>query len=166
MDKPRSRVETIIVSQPLIIESPQWQDVRQRMLYGSFTVAFWLLWSYLWLPIVGVLGWVVGIGAAHYHMIILEGYRGLSALLPLYLLIIASLGGSLVSWAQYNFIRFRGTQRRARSKDVRPDMLATHFGVDATALSEWLKLRRLVLHHDQHGRLVEVEIRPGDATQS
>jgi poly-beta-1,6-N-acetyl-D-glucosamine biosynthesis protein PgaD len=87
-------------------------------------------------------------------------------LLPLYLLIIASLGGSLVSWAQYNFIRFRGTQRRARSKDVRPDMLATHFGVDATALSEWLKLRRLVLHHDQHGRLVEVEIRPGDATQS
>jgi len=45
-------------------------------------------------------------------------------------------------------------------------MLATHFGVDATALSEWLKLRRLVLHHDQHGRLVEVEIRPGDATQS
>jgi poly-beta-1,6-N-acetyl-D-glucosamine biosynthesis protein PgaD len=81
-------------------------------------------------------------------------------------IVIASLGGSLVSWAQYNFIRFRGTQRRTRSKDVRPEMLAAHFGVDATALSQWLTLRRLVLHHDQHGRLVEVEIRPDDAAQS
>ena len=147
------------MSQPLIIESPQWQDVRQRMLYGSFTVAFWLLWSYLWLPIVGVLGWVVGIGAAHYHMIVLEGYRGLSALLPLYLLIIALLGGSLVSWAQYNLIRFRGTERRTRSKDARPEMLAAHFGVDATDLNQWLSVRRLVLHHDQHGRLIKVEAR-------
>ena len=31
------------MSRPLIIESPEWQDVRQRMLYGSFTIAFWLL---------------------------------------------------------------------------------------------------------------------------
>jgi poly-beta-1,6-N-acetyl-D-glucosamine biosynthesis protein PgaD len=162
MDQSRPRAETI-VSQTLIIESPQWQDVRQRMVYGSLTVAFWLLWSYLWLPVVGILGWIVGIGAAHYHMIILEGYRGLSALLPLYLLIIALLGGSLISWAQYNLIRYRGTQRRTRSKDVHLEMLAAHFAVDATALSQWLELRRLVLHHDQHGRLIEVEVRPDDA---
>ena len=149
------------MSRALIIESPQWQDVRQRMLYGSLTVSFWLLWSYLWLPLVGVLGWLFGIGVAHYHMIVLEGYRGLSALLPLYLLIIASLGGSLIAWAQYNFIRFRGTQRRMRSKDVRVEMLAVHFAVDATALSQWLKVRRLVLHHDQHGNLIKVEAPTG-----
>ena len=150
------------MSRPLIIESPQWQDVRQRMLYGSLTVAFWLLWSYLWLPLVGFLGWLLGIGVAHYHMIILKGYRGLATLLPLYLLVIVSLGGSLIAWAQYNFIRFRGTQRRRKAKDVRLEMLAVHFAVDATALSQWLQLRRLVLHHDQHGKLVEVEVRTGE----
>lgn len=150
------------MSKPLIIESPHWQDVRQRVLYGSLTLAFWLLWSYLWLPLIGFLGWLLGIGVAHHHMIVLEGYRGLSTLLPLYLLIIVSLGGSLITWAQYNLIRFRGTKRRRRSKDVPLEMLATDFAVDATVLSQWLKLRRLVLHHDQHGQLVEVEVPTGE----
>ena len=131
------------------------------MLYGSLTISFWLLWSYLWLPLVAVFGWLLGIGVAHYHMIILEGYRGVATLLPLYLLIIASLGGSLIAWAQYNLIRYRDSKRRRHSIDVRLEMLATDFAVDATALSQWINRRRLVLHHDQHGNLVEVEVPTG-----
>src|ERR1017187_7341901 len=44
-----------------IIDRPSLQTARQRLIYGSVTLGFWVLWIYLWLPIVGLIGWALGI---------------------------------------------------------------------------------------------------------
>lgn len=42
----------------LIIDRPDLQSWRQRAVFGSLTVMFWMLWLLLWLPLITLLGWL------------------------------------------------------------------------------------------------------------
>ena len=100
------------VDPALIIEHPEWQTLRQRTLYASITLIFWMAWGYLWTPLLTFAAWAFGLTKTYEHMVTLEGYRGLLRLFGLYLLVIVCMGGSLLAWAFYNYFRFRGIERR------------------------------------------------------
>ena len=153
-----------IALKPPLIERSDLQSPRQRTLYGVLTLAFWAFWFYLWLPVLALLAWMLGVQQAFKYMVVLEGYREVIRLLGIYSLIILLLGGSLVLWASYNIIRFRGVERRVAALPVTPTEIGRDFGQDPESVARWQSEQRLYVTHDQDGRIARVETLPDGAS--
>jgi biofilm PGA synthesis protein PgaD len=141
-----------------IIERSDLQSPRQRTLYGALTLAFWAFWFYLWLPVLALLAWTLGVQQAFKYMVVLGGYHDVIRLLGLYSLIILLLGGGLVLWASYNIIRFHGVERRTANLPITPTEIGRDFGQSPESVARWQSEQRLYVTHDQEGRIARVEI--------
>jgi biofilm PGA synthesis protein PgaD len=141
-----------------IIERPDLQSLQQQTIYGALTIVFWALWFYLWLPVLAFFAWLLGVQQAYKYMIVLEGYHDVIRLLGVYSLVIVLLGGSLVLWALYNIIRFRGIENRTATSAITPAEIGRDLGMDPVALERWQKAQRLYVTHDQAGRVARVDI--------
>ena len=137
----------------VIIDRPSLQTRRQRLVYGSVTLVFWALWIYLWLPLLALFGWLLGIRIAYTEMVVRHGFTLLQGKVTDYLTVVAWLGGALLVWAYYNFLRFHGSQRRRARPPVTRAEQASHYGIASAELARWVDARRLVVHHDEAGRL-------------
>jgi biofilm PGA synthesis protein PgaD len=140
-----------------LIERSDLQTPRQRTLYGALTLVFWAFWFYLWLPVLALLAWALGVEQAYKYMIVLGGYRDVINLLGFYSLIILLLGGGLVVWALYNIIRFRGVERRVVALPVTPAEIGRDFGQNPASVARWQSEQRLYVMHDEKGRIARVE---------
>lgn len=142
---------------PLILEYPRCQTSRQRRVYGAITLVFWMGWFYLWLPLLSFFAWLFGISKFQYHMIALEGYRGLLQLFLIYFIVVVIMGGSLVLWAFYNYFRFRGVEKRRHRAPLEMDQQAHYFGLSPQELAAWRTANCLVVIHDEKcGEIVGV----------
>jgi len=155
MDKSGSRYSSLNLIPP-IIERPDLQTGRQRTVTSVLTAAFWAFWFYLWMPLLALLAWVLGVQQAHKYMVALEGYQELLYVLQLYAIVIAIMGGSLMIWAGYNIRRFSGADKRS----ARPSVTAADIGRDvehdARHISIWQRARSLIVRYDDAGRLATV----------
>ena len=142
----------------LIIEHPEWQTPRQRVLLGSVTLIFWMGWFYLWVPVISVLAWVFGYRIFEYQMIVLGGYTGVIELLGWYALSVLLLGGSLIAWATYNILRFNQVTRRNPRFPVTVENQAKYFGVDAKDIALWRKSQLVVIEHDDDSQISRVRV--------
>ena len=141
-----------------LIERSDLQSSRQRTLYGALTLAFWLLWFYLWLPILALLGWALGIQQAYKYMVVLSGYQEVIRMAGLYCLVILLLGGGLLTWAGYNIFRFGGVENRVAPLPVTAAEIGRDFGQDPVAVTRWQGGQRLYVTHDPEGRIARVDI--------
>jgi biofilm PGA synthesis protein PgaD len=153
MDKSGSRHPSL--KSPLI-ERPDLQTRGQRTLYGSLTIAFWAFWIYLWVPLLALLAWLLGIEQAYQYMVVLGGYNHVLRVLEAYSLVILALGGSLMLWAAYNIYRFRGVEKRSARPGVTHTDIAGDIDHDPLSVKRWHGTQRLVVSHDETGRLVDV----------
>lgn len=153
----QSRPRHIALKSPLI-ERPDLQSPRQRTLFGALTLLFWAFWIYLWLPLLALLAWSLGIQQAFKYMVVLDGFQEVIEVLGMYSLIILLLGGGLVLWATYNIVRFRGVEQRTASLPVTAAEIGRDFGQDPMAVAGWQAEKRLCVSHDDAGRIVRVEI--------
>jgi biofilm PGA synthesis protein PgaD len=134
-----------------LIERSDLQSPQQRTLYAVLTLAFWAFWFYLWLPVLALLAWSLGLQQAYEYMVVLGGYH------DLFTLVILVLCGGLVAWAVYNIIRFRGVERRVDALPVTPAEIGRDFGQDPASVTRWQSEQRLYVTHDQTGRIARVE---------
>ena len=140
-----------------LIRRPDLQSPRQRTLYGALTLGFWLFWIYLWVPVLALLAWLLGLQQAYQYMIVLGGYQEVIRVVWLYSLVILLLGGGLLVWATYNILRFGGVENRTASRPVTPVEIGLHFGQDPVAVAAWQSGQRLYVSHDTDGRIAAVE---------
>lgn len=140
-----------------LIERADLQSPRQRTLYGALTLAFWAFWIYLWVPVLALLAWALGVEQAYKYMVVFGGYRAVIDLLALYSLIVLALGGGLVVWAVYNILRFRNVEKRTAALPVTPTEIGEHFGQDPASVARWQSEQRLYVTHDETGRIAHVE---------
>ena len=141
-----------------LIERPDLQSPRQRKLYAALTLVFWAFWVYLWVPLIALLAWSLGVQQAFKYMVVLGGYHEVIQVIGMYSLIVLLLGGGLVLWATYNIFRFRGDERRAESLPVTPAEIGRDFGQDPKSVARWQGEKRLCISHDADGRIAHVEI--------
>lgn len=141
----------------LIIDRPDLQTWRQRAVFGALTAAFWLVWFALWLPAITMAGWFFFGMRFQQHMIELEGYEGFLSLLGIYALVIAAMGGSLVLWAKYNHIRFRGVERRRDFPIPSAAEIARVHGLSEAAIQQARQHSIMTVHHDEHGAILRVD---------
>ena len=99
-----------------IIERSDLQSPQQRTLYGVITAVFWAFWLYLWLPLLALFAWAVGLEQAYKYMVVLGGYEEVMRLLGVYFLVIVILGGTLTGWATYNIMRYGKRGRRGAAE--------------------------------------------------
>jgi biofilm PGA synthesis protein PgaD len=155
----------IALKSPLI-ERSDLQTPRQRTLYGALTLAFWAFWFYLWLPLLALLAWSLGLQQAFKYMIVFGGYQDVLRVLGSYALIVLLLGGGLIVWALYNIIRFRGVERRQAPRPVTPAEIGQYFGQEPQAVLRWQGEQRLCVSHDGQGHIVRVDVLNDNAALS
>jgi biofilm PGA synthesis protein PgaD len=96
----------------MIIEKPELQTSVQRYGWSTVTFAFWMLYVYLWIPLLTLIAWWIGVKLFNYHMIELNGYKGLIDQLGLYSVIVVMLSITLIGWAEIDRMRFKNQIRR------------------------------------------------------
>lgn len=154
MDKSRSRS----AADRLIIDKPELQTPRQRVLFGAATVAAWVMWIYLWLPIITLVGWYFGVLRFRDVMITNSGALHFAQVLGWYALIILAICGSLVCWALYNWARFHDARRRVIDPAaVSGDEMVERTHVSGEELARAQLLRSMTVHHDTHGVIVGID---------
>jgi len=142
----------------LIIEHPEWQKPKQRLMMGSITLMFWMAWIYLWVPILSIIGWLLGIKLFHYQMITLGGIEGLIGMLAWYAVAVFLLSGSLIAWATYNIQRFKNKNRRGPRKVVTEEIQADYFKVEVSDVRAWRKSQLLAVSFDEDAQITHVDI--------
>lgn len=98
-----------------------------RVFWGGVTGVFWLLYLYLWLPLITLAMWLLGVKNSLVELYIPEGRVDayLLVALPLIALVCAVV---LSTWAEYNRQRFQGMDRRASVEPVGIEMMALSLG--------------------------------------
>jgi biofilm PGA synthesis protein PgaD len=141
-----------------LIRRDDLQSPRQRALYGALTILFWGFWFYLWVPLLALLAWLLGLQQAYKYMVVLRGYEEVLRVVGLYGLVILLLGGGLLLWATYNILRFGGVENRAAALPVTAAEIGRAFGQDPDAVRRWQAEQRLLVAHDDDGRIQQVEV--------
>jgi len=142
---------------PYIIVRPDLQTIRQRFGYSFLTFLFWLIWFYLWIPLISLGGWLFGVDLIHDEMVVRDGLNSLIELLGVYFLVIFLISAILGIWAIVNLWRFRGKNRRGPRATVSEEKLSDDFNVSSQQVVAWRQCRRLVISHDAEGNIVTVE---------
>jgi biofilm PGA synthesis protein PgaD len=143
---------------PLIIDNPELQTPRQRYAFAAVTLVFWVLWFYLWIPIVSLLAWLFGAERFYQEMISKSGLDALIEILGLYAIIILTMGIILSGWAWYNQLRFRGHDKRRASAVVTPAEAASFFALKPEQLDLARYAKHVVIEHDDHGNIRDIRV--------
>jgi|SRR5690606_2474755 len=103
-----------------LVQRPHDVPPLRRVLWGLVTAVFWAVYLYLWLPLITLLAWVLGLRQGWIHL-----YRGehqvdpfLFIALPLICVACAAL---MIAWGEYNRFRFRRNERRRGAPHVASD---------------------------------------------
>lgn len=141
-----------------IIDRPDRVTLRHRTMAGVVTFVIWIAWSYLWLPLLALVAWGLGLQQAYKYMIVLGGYEEVLRVIGLYAVILLLLCGGLYAWATYSILRFGGSERRVGKPVPTADEIADHFRQGPVAVEGWHGAQRLYVTHDKHGGIAHVEI--------
>ena len=95
-----------------ILETPKLQTLRLKYSSALLTLIFWIIWFYLWVPLITIAGWWFQIRFFQKELIMVEGFEAFIQALPTFIGTTLALTGTLALWALYNFSRFKGMDRR------------------------------------------------------
>jgi biofilm PGA synthesis protein PgaD len=143
-DKPRLK---------LILNMPDKVSVPTKIGSGLFTIIFWALFIYLWVPLITVVAWALGIYHAYSEVTYAQELLNLRHLAFIYSMVVLLLCGSLLLWALKEYLRFRDSTRRRIPIPVESTELADYAKLEQEHIVEWQGVRRLTAHHDEHGHL-------------
>jgi len=141
----------------LIINRPNLQSSGQRMISSILFSSFWMLWIYIWLPLASFFAWGFGVQLFYDEMILESGFEVFIEMAGDTAMMIIFLGVSLISWAFYNWGRFRNKERRRVTNLLSREELAEYFQVDKEELIVWHDANRIVVHHNEQGDVERVE---------
>jgi biofilm PGA synthesis protein PgaD len=139
----------------LIIERPELQPKAQRAVYGTVTAVAWVVWAYLWLPLVTLVAWYFGV-RAFVREIVIPDQMTLMLTAVIYVAVIIVLGGSLLIWSRYNLRRFGGAERRKAPEPVGRHELLAWFGIPEETLERMRTAGSVVVEHGEEGNVVGV----------
>lgn len=150
----------------LIINSPSLQTLRQRYSSVLITLVFWVIWFFLWIPIITAVAWYLGFDVMYFEMFEMSGYKEVIRSFINFLIVVAILGGSLAVWATYNYLRFRGKDRRSAIKVVTPADISNYLNVDEDELKKYQHDRFVSVDFDDEGNFAHFQqgIRPPPST--
>ena len=126
------------VPENLHINVPELLSRRRRLTDAFVTGMMWVVYTYLWAPLISLIAWILGFEFAYDVMIRSGGVHGLKNVLSWYGLMLCCIIIVVTCWSLVNRLRYSGRERRKAAAIVDDHALAETFGVE---LSELRKLR-------------------------
>lgn len=138
----------------LILNMPDLVARHTKIGSSVFTLLFWAVFVYLWMPVITVIAWMTGLYHSYGELTYARDVKDLAHLAVVYAAIVVALGGSLLMWALQEYLRFRNVNRRREPVAVSHQELAMHAGIDESDITAGQDARRMVAHHSVHGRVM------------
>lgn len=137
----------------VLIHRPERQPRAQRAFFGVLTAIAWSVYAYLWLPLITLVVWALGLRASYVEIYLRS--RQVDAFLPLVLPIIALVVAVLlIGWAEYNRRRFGHLNRRRAQPAVSVAAVATTLGASEDTTQALQRARSTVLRMSDGARPV------------
>jgi biofilm PGA synthesis protein PgaD len=124
------------MSEIQIIDNPKLKGFLQTLTEWTFTTVMWALWIYLFLPLLNMVLWLLGIHYFYLEVIEKGGYMHLLGLLRdtgISLFVILVL---LRAWGHYNYVRFGKRNRRKDVSETTVEELAGFFQLPTEVISD------------------------------
>ncbi len=140
---------------PDFIYHSDLQTPGQKTTSALLSSLGWMVWVYLFIPLISALAWWLG-----YHRVdsyLIHNDAGFMRQMTLIAPLIILLGAILLFWALYNFLRFRGSDRRARPEDVTIAEIAHFFEIEAAVAEAAQHSQISIYHFDETGRITVIE---------
>lgn len=137
----------------LIIDRPDLQSQSQRLIFGGLTLIFWLFYFYLWLPLLTLAAWMLGLITITTSLISVDGYIHLRNTLFTYLVVIIVINSIYLLWARMNFQKFKNVERRQARPQVDLDKIAEDVNFPAN-LRYLQNTKSVLVAHDKDGRII------------
>jgi len=141
---------------PEIIVRDEAKSRLRVAVEGLLTVAFWVLYVYVLLPIFTLVLWVFGVRTIYDEIFGLKGYMALIDILKNGGLITIAILAILAGWAFYNYRLFmsRGERRSSRVSISNDREISRLLSVDLDGLESIRQLHRLTVKIDGEHYLV------------
>lgn len=98
--------------------------------HGAITLLAWVLYAYLWLPVITVIAWLLGIRTTYIELAV-KNYDFDKNTFGILLALGAVATVLLIGWAEYNRHKFGRHDRRTPISDVGVDDVANSLQADA-----------------------------------
>ncbi len=141
----------------LIINTPSLQNLWQRYASVLLTFIFWGVWFFLWIPIATLIAWYFGFTLLYFEMFEMGGFETATQDFIRFLIVVACLGGSLAIWASYNYLRFRGVDRRAAQKPVSQEQIGDFFKIEYSILKKAKHAKLVSVSFDEDGKIIDIK---------
>jgi biofilm PGA synthesis protein PgaD len=132
------------MSEIQIIDNPKLKGFLQTLTEWTFTAVMWGLWVYLFLPVLNMVLWLLGIHYFYVEVIEKGGYL-------LLLTLLRDTGASLVAifvvlraWGYYNYVRFGKRSRRKAVSETTVEELAGFLQLPTDAISDLQGVREVI----------------------
>jgi len=142
-----------------IIDTPKLQSLQLKYTSTIFTLIFWVLWFYLWIPLVTLVGWWFQIDTIQHTMITLNGFHAFLLELPILLTYILILIGLLAVWSSYNYFRFKGLERRKPLRPVSQNDILSKFSIDEVELGIIQENKIILIKFDENEHFQPLKIK-------
>jgi biofilm PGA synthesis protein PgaD len=139
----------------VIFDRPELQARRHRWVYSTLTLIAWVIWMYLWLPVVTLVAWYLGV-RIFVREIVIPDPRTMLAVSIGYLLVVVIMGIVLLVWSQYNLRRFGGHDRRRTPPPVTDRETLDWFVISPEKLHGFRSGYSIIVEHDEEGAIVSV----------
>ncbi|MEM8769601.1 MAG: poly-beta-1,6-N-acetyl-D-glucosamine biosynthesis protein PgaD [Pseudomonadota bacterium] len=124
---------------------------RDRLL----TTIMWGLYAYLWLPLVSLGAWYLGMQFAYDLVLRAGGPDSLWSLLFWFTVILLTTALVVIVWSWVQRARFADNERRVSSPVIGAEEEMAFWDIDKDTLAHYKSERRLVVRFNEEGRLEE-----------
>lgn len=136
----------------IIINRPHRQPHLQRTLFTLITMVAWTLWISLWLPVLTLIAWLLGLESAYQKLGLmhpLQAADNLSIVLGIAVVCVLSMG----SWSEYNRLRFAGKQRRRGNRVLDIEEMAPALAASVETARQLRARPRSVIRFASNGEM-------------
>jgi biofilm PGA synthesis protein PgaD len=102
---------------------------RLRSRDALLTTIMWLIYAYLWLPMISLAAWLVGLDFAYDKVLEAGGLAGLAKITRWYGIAALIIMLFVIGWSVSQRLRFKGKDRRAGKDSVAPEVLREEAGL-------------------------------------
>ena len=143
---------------PALIERSDLESPRKRRIGQLISLAAWLVWIYLFTPLIALLGWAMGVQLFEEH--ILDDPLGTLKTVQIYAGVIGIAGVVFIGWAGYNWFRFHNLERRRAPPPVGTHELARHFGITPEQAETVERDRVVTVHFNEDAEIIGIDPGP------
>lgn len=128
---------------------------RVRTLQGLVTLLAWVAYAWLWLPVITVIAWMLGVRTSYVELFVSQYEFDRNTFGILFTLAVVATV-VLIGWAEYNRHKFSGRDRRAPARNVDVDEIARALGTSPEVSMQLAQAKSITLAMDERALPVGV----------